>query len=165
MKIQDLEKTFQKTLRPQKKFVNPKDTLKQTSLKQNMKVADFGCGTGYLSFAAAKIINPDGTVRTPIWKRGERITPDQYEVVKDVSMRMRYGTRTVARAKPGTTFYFRMAAWPVAFEEALKDANRRHLALKRYALYQAHCNHVIHRLVQGDISTGNSRRPSAGICL
>src|SRR5262245_52252299 len=44
-------------------------------------------------------INADGTPRTPIWKKGERITPDQYEVVRDRTMRMRYGTRTVARAK------------------------------------------------------------------
>ena len=47
-------------------------------------------------------IHADGTVRTPIWLTGEHITPDQYEVVRDTSMRMRYGTRTVARAKPGT---------------------------------------------------------------
>src|SRR5262245_59113217 len=44
-------------------------------------------------------INADGTVRTPIWLKGERITPDQYEVVRDTTMRTRYGTRTVARAK------------------------------------------------------------------
>src|SRR6478736_7114548 len=31
-------------------------------------------------------IHADGTVRTPIWKKGERITPDQYEVVRDTSM-------------------------------------------------------------------------------
>ena len=47
-------------------------------------------------------IHPDGTVRTPIWLTGEHITPDQYEVVRDTTMRLRYGTRTVARAKPGT---------------------------------------------------------------
>jgi len=46
-------------------------------------------------------INSDGTVRVPIWRKGECITPDQYEVVRDTSMRLRYGTRTVARAKPG----------------------------------------------------------------
>src|SRR6266446_5812286 len=49
-------------------------------------------------------IHPDGTVRTPIWKQGEAITPDQYEVVKDTSMRNRYGTRTLAREKPDTNF-------------------------------------------------------------
>ena len=71
-------------------------------------------------------IHADGTVRTPIWLKGEHITPDQYEVVRDTSMRLRYGTRTVARAKPGTIFYDRMAAWPVAFEAGMKDAMRRH---------------------------------------
>ncbi|MFM1817068.1 MAG: hypothetical protein RLZ98_3763 [Pseudomonadota bacterium] len=71
-------------------------------------------------------INADGTVRTPIWKQGERITPDQYEVVTDETMRDRYGRRTLARARPGTLFYERMAAWPVAFEEAMKEACRRH---------------------------------------
>jgi hypothetical protein len=34
-------------------------------------------------------IRADGTVRTPIWRKGERITPDQYEVVRDTSMRLR----------------------------------------------------------------------------
>ena len=80
-------------------------------------------------------INADGTVRTPIWRKGERITPDQYEVVRDTSMRMRYGTRTVARAKPGTIFYDRMAAWPVAFEAGMKDAMRRHFPPGEYSIY------------------------------
>src|SRR5436309_14225372 len=71
-------------------------------------------------------IHADGSVRTPIWLTGEHITPDQYEVVRDTSMRLRYGTRTVARAKPGTIFYDRMAAWPVAFEAGMKDAMHRH---------------------------------------
>jgi hypothetical protein len=80
-------------------------------------------------------IHPDGTVRTPIWQKDEFITPDQYEVVKDISMRRRYGTRTLARAKEGTTFYYRMAAWPVAFEEAMKEACRRHLMTDQYSIY------------------------------
>ena len=80
-------------------------------------------------------IHADGTVRTPMWKKGETITPDQYEVVRDTSMRMRYGTRTVARAKPGTIFYDRMAAWPVAFEEAMKDAMRRHFPADDTSIY------------------------------
>jgi len=54
-------------------------------------------------------IHADGTVRTPIWKQGEVITADEYDVVKDKSMRNRYGTRTLARAKPETNFYYRMA--------------------------------------------------------
>src|SRR3954466_3968704 len=50
-------------------------------------------------------------------------------------MRLRYGTRTVARAKPGTIFHQRMAAWPVAFEEGMKDAMRRHFPVERYSIY------------------------------
>jgi hypothetical protein len=80
-------------------------------------------------------IHADGTVRTPLWKKGERIMPDQYEVVRDTTMRLRYGTRTVARAKPGTIFHQRMAAWPVAFEEGMKDAMRRHFPVERYSIY------------------------------
>jgi hypothetical protein len=80
-------------------------------------------------------IHPDGSVRTPIWKQGELITPDQYEVVKDPSMRSRYGTRTLARAKPGSRFYFRMAAWPAAFEEGMIEANRRHFPENQFSVY------------------------------
>jgi hypothetical protein len=80
-------------------------------------------------------INKDGTVRTPIWKAGEHITPDQYEIVTDTSMRMRYGTRTVARAKPGTLFYDRMAAWPLAFEAGMKEAMRRHFPPDEFSIY------------------------------
>jgi hypothetical protein len=80
-------------------------------------------------------IKPDGTVRTPIWKTGEHITPDQYEVIRDTSMRMRYGTRTVARAKPGTISYDRMAGWPVAFEQGMKEAMRRHFPESEYSIY------------------------------
>jgi len=80
-------------------------------------------------------INTDGTVRTPIWKKDEYITPDQYEVIKDVKQIMRYGTRTVARAKPGTNFYYRIAAWPVALEEGMKNANSRHFPEDEYSIY------------------------------
>src|SRR5256714_15196330 len=31
-------------------------------------------------------IHEDGTVRTPIWLRGEHITPDPYELMRDTSM-------------------------------------------------------------------------------
>src|ERR1700759_4715904 len=57
--------------------------------------------------------NADGSVRTPIWQKGERVTRDQYELVEDNSKRMKYGTRRFARAKPGTRFYDRMSSWPV----------------------------------------------------
>src|SRR5919106_5501971 len=80
-------------------------------------------------------IHADGTVRMPIWQQGEVITPDQYEVVKDPSMRNRYGTRTLARAKPDTSFYYRMAAWPAAFEEGMIEANRRHFPASEFSVY------------------------------
>jgi len=80
-------------------------------------------------------IHEDGSVRTPIWKQGEMIGRDEYEVDRDTSMRPRYGTRTVARAKPGTNFYNRMAAWPVAFEEGMKEAMRRHLPEGEFSIY------------------------------
>src|SRR5262249_27569707 len=80
-------------------------------------------------------IHADGTVRTPLWKQGEAITPDQYDVVKDPSMRNRYGTRTLARAKPDTNFYYRMAAWPAAFEEGMIEANRRHFPEREFSVY------------------------------
>ncbi len=80
-------------------------------------------------------IKPDGSVRTPMWLRGEHITPDQYDVVSDTTKRMRYGTRTVARAKPGSNFYYRMAAWPAAFEDGMREAMRRHLPAGEYSIY------------------------------
>jgi hypothetical protein len=80
-------------------------------------------------------IHADGTVRTPIWQRGEHVTRDQYEIVKDESKRMKYGTRTSARAKPGSRFYDRMAAWPVAFEEGMKTACARHFAPAEFSIY------------------------------
>jgi hypothetical protein len=57
------------------------------------------------------------------------------DVIRDVSLRARYGTRINARAKPGTLFYDRMAAWPVAFEEGMKEACRRHLPLESYSIF------------------------------
>jgi hypothetical protein len=80
-------------------------------------------------------IHPDGTVRTPIWQAGEHVTPDQYEVVKDTSKRMKYGTRTSARAKPGSRFYDRMSSWPMAFEEGMKEACRRHFPAGEFSIY------------------------------
>ena len=80
-------------------------------------------------------IKHDGTVRTPIWLAGEHVTPDQYELVRDASKRMKYGVRTHARAKPGTRFYDRMASWPVAFEEGMKEACRRQFPGGEYSIY------------------------------
>jgi len=80
-------------------------------------------------------VNADGTVRTPIWKRGEHITPDQYEVVVDESMRARYGRRTVAKAKPRTRFADRLAASPLAMEAACRTAMERHFPPGEYSIY------------------------------
>jgi len=80
-------------------------------------------------------IHADGTVRTPIWKQGELITPYQYEVVKDPSKRNRYGTRTLAKAKPETIFWYRMAAWPAAFEAGMIEACRRHFPVGEFSVY------------------------------
>jgi hypothetical protein len=82
-------------------------------------------------------IRADGTIRTPIWREGEEIGPDQYDVVRDRSTmnRLRYGTRTLARAKPGTIFYDRMAAWPLAFEQAMIAACARHFPIDEYSVH------------------------------
>lgn len=80
-------------------------------------------------------IKQDGSVRTPIWLNEEFVQPDEYEVIVDESLRSRYGRRMVARAKPGTRFYDRMAAWPLAFEEAMKTVCRVHLPENEYSIY------------------------------
>ena len=80
-------------------------------------------------------INADGSVRTPQWLAGEHVTRDQYDVIVDASMRNKYGTRTLARAKPGTRFYDRMAAWPAAFEDAMIEACARHLPPAEFTIY------------------------------
>ena len=80
-------------------------------------------------------IKLDGTVRTPIWKRGEHITPDQYEVRQDDSMRTRYGRRTVAKAKPGTLFRDRLAASPLAMEAACRTAMQLHFPEDEFSIY------------------------------
>ncbi|MFH1123830.1 MAG: hypothetical protein V1758_09255 [Pseudomonadota bacterium] len=80
-------------------------------------------------------LNPDGTARTPIWCKDSLITPDQYEVIKDTSLREKYGTIISLMAKKGTEFYQRLAAWPVAFDEAMQEICRRHLPADQYSIY------------------------------
>jgi hypothetical protein len=80
-------------------------------------------------------IRPDGTVRTPIWLAGEHVTPDQYELVRDLGKQIKYGVRTHARAKPGTRFYDRMASWPAAFESGMKEACKRHFPVDTFSVY------------------------------
>lgn len=80
-------------------------------------------------------IKPDGSVRTPIWHKDKLITRDQYDVVKDSSLKKKYGTLTLACAKKETEFYNRMAAWPVAFEQMGKDLLARHFPENEYSIY------------------------------
>ena len=79
--------------------------------------------------------NSDGSARTPLWTKETRITKDQYETVQDTSKRESYGTIVSLSARKGTEFYHRMAAWPVAFEEAIKEATRRHFAEGQFSVY------------------------------
>lgn len=80
-------------------------------------------------------IKPDGSVRTPIWHKDKPITRDQYDLIKETSLRPKYGTLLLAKAKPGTEFYYRMAGWPVAFEEAGKNLMARHFPTEEYSIY------------------------------
>lgn len=44
------------------RFINPEIIIDQLGFENGMKVANFGCGTGYFTFPIAKKIGPDGTV-------------------------------------------------------------------------------------------------------
>jgi len=79
--------------------------------------------------------NNDGSARTPLWCKESEITPDQYTIVKDGSKREHYGTLVSLAAKPGAEFYHRMAAWPVAFEEAVLETARRQFADGEFSIY------------------------------
>lgn len=44
------------------KFINPEQIVAQLELKRGETVADFGCGAGFYSVAAAKVVGPEGVV-------------------------------------------------------------------------------------------------------
>jgi len=79
--------------------------------------------------------NGDGSARTPLWTRETQITPDQYAVINDQSKRKSYGTLVSLSAKLGTEFFHRMAAWPVAFEAAIKQTAFRHFPEGEFSIY------------------------------
>ena len=79
--------------------------------------------------------NSDGSARTPLWSNETNITKDQYTVVQDHSKRENYGTLISLAAKQGTEFYDRMAAWPVAFETAIKETAHRQFAESEFSIY------------------------------
>lgn len=92
-------------------------------------------GTGANNATAGSAPTGNIKVRTPIWLRGETISPDQYTVEADASHRAIYGTRRYAVAKPGTLFHLRMAAWPKAIVEAMKDICARHFPPSEWSVY------------------------------
>jgi pimeloyl-ACP methyl ester carboxylesterase len=79
--------------------------------------------------------NPDGSARTPLWTKETKITKDQYTVVHDTSKRENYGTLVSLAAQDGTEFYHRMAAWPVAFEQAVKETAQRQFSDGEFSIY------------------------------
>jgi hypothetical protein len=83
-------------------------------------------------------INPDGTARTPLWQIDRPTQPDEYELVQDRSnpvFRAKYGTLFFLKAKEGTEFYDRLASWPLAFEEAMKEVCRRNFPPDEFSIY------------------------------
>jgi hypothetical protein len=81
-----------------------------------------------------KTINPDGSVRTPLWTRETTTPRSDYEVVQDKDF-PKFGTMILACAKEGTEFYDRMASWPMAFEETGKVMMARYLPASDYSIY------------------------------
>ena len=77
----------------------------------------------------------DGTARSPLWSKETRITKDQYTIVQNTSKRKDYGTLVSLSAKEGTEFFYRMAAWPAAFEEAVKETARRQFSEGEFSIY------------------------------
>ncbi len=80
-------------------------------------------------------VHGDGVVRTPIWVEGETVSPDEYELVVDEGKRHKYGRRLHARARKGTRFHARMAAWPAAFETGMKEACSRHFPVADWSVF------------------------------
>ena len=77
----------------------------------------------------------DGSARTPLWSKETRITKDQYTIVQDTSKREDYGTLVSLSAKEGSEFFYRMAAWPVAFEEAVRETAGRQFPENAFSIY------------------------------
>jgi len=58
------------------RFINPEIIIDQLGFENGMKVANFGCGTGYFAFPIAKKIGPDGMV----WALD--VLPQKIEVIE-----------------------------------------------------------------------------------
>lgn len=82
----------------------------------------------------------DGTghPRLAIWDRSNRIGYDEYDLIKydqEPQLRAHRGTSFLLAAKPGTQFWRRQAAWPLAYETAYKTACARAFPEDEYSLY------------------------------
>ncbi|MCD6028578.1 MAG: hypothetical protein K0S78_752 [Thermomicrobiales bacterium] len=78
------------------------------------------------------------TARIPMWTKDQEIGPDQYEMVEDSSnpvYRAKWGTLYFLKAKEGTEFYDRLAAWPQAFEEAMIAVCERNFPTDEFSIY------------------------------
>jgi ubiquinone/menaquinone biosynthesis C-methylase UbiE len=62
----DSKKLFKLESEDRYKAVPPKETLLKTGLKPEYSVADIGCGTGFFSIPAAKLIHPNKIVAADI---------------------------------------------------------------------------------------------------
>ncbi len=79
-----------------------------------------------------------GRPRLPIWDRSDPIGHDEYDVVTyadDPVLRANGGTAFFLAARPGTQFYRRQAAWPLAYEQAFREACARNFPEDEFALY------------------------------
>jgi hypothetical protein len=82
----------------------------------------------------------DGTghPRLPLFDRQNPIGHDEYDLVVDKDeeeVRLHRGTSFFLAARPGTQFWHRMAAWPLAYETAFITACERNFPVGDYSLY------------------------------
>lgn len=74
------------------KFVNPGDIIAQLNLKKGQVVADFGCGAGFYSLAAAQFVADDGTVYAV------DVMPDRLAVTQSSAQHAKLKNITVVQA-------------------------------------------------------------------
>lgn len=74
------------------KFVNPGDIIAQLNLKKGQVVADFGCGAGFYSLAAAQFVADDGAVYAV------DIMPDRLAVTQSAAQHAKLKNITVVQA-------------------------------------------------------------------
>lgn len=81
----------------------------------------------------------DGTghARLPQYDRQNPIGHDEYDLVEDkvFEVRQHRGTSFFLAAKPGTQFWHRLAAWPLAYETAFMASCARNFPVGEYSVY------------------------------